>query len=105
ESVASQLGEAQSMVIGAGQPMVGGVLLLASYAPMSIRPPTLSGRGKPRWSVDGSTGYVLSPLSMAPLSQSSACVKVGPPLSCSGPRWTLAAATFNRSLGSNDPFG
>src|SRR5439155_2991304 len=104
--VALQLGEAQVIVTRERTlVMVGGVFFLASYAPMSIRPPTISGRGKPRWSVAGPEEFLLLPLSMAKLSQSSACVKVGPPLSCSGPRLT-SVALLNQSLaGSKGPFG
>ena len=38
----------------------------------------------PRWSVGGH--LALSAASMAGLLQSSACVQVGPPLSCNGPK-------------------
>src|SRR6266540_3660909 len=82
--------EPQLKVTGAGQLMVGAVLLY-SYAPMSIALPTT--RAKPRWSVAGAS--VLSPALMAGLPQSSACVKVGPPLFCSAPSLTAAAATFS----------
>src|SRR5207249_8861195 len=87
---AAPLGGAQSNVIGLGQLTLGAVLP-ASYAPMSIIPPTI--RANPRWSVAGAS--VLSPASMAGLPQSSAWVKVGPPLFWSGPNLRAAALMLN----------
>src|SRR5438128_423719 len=61
---------------------------------MSIVPPTM--RGKPRWSVSGAS--VLSPALIAGLPQSKAWVKVGPPLSCSGPSLSIATVRLHSAL-------
>src|SRR2546425_5879930 len=89
--------ELASNVAGVGQRTVG-VVLLSSYAPMSITPRTI--RGRPRWSVSGAS--VLSPASMAGLPQRSACVNVRPPLSCSGPSFNSTPVILNRSFGPGE---
>src|SRR6185436_4516876 len=71
-----------------------GAELASSKLPVSITP--LTTLGKPRWSVGGAS--VLSPASIAGLPQSKAWVKVGPPLSWSGPILRVAALRLNWSL-------
>jgi hypothetical protein len=95
ETVAiAPVGESQLTERGKGQVMTGGVLL-NSYAPMSMMPPTI--RANPRWSVGGATR--LSPALIAGLPQSSACVKVGPPLFCNGPSFKVEVVRLNWSPG------
>ena len=56
-----------------------------SNEPMSMRPLTTRSKPGPRWSKKGGGVKFGSPASMAGLPGNNACVKVGPPLSCSGP--------------------
>ncbi|MDP6452400.1 MAG: hypothetical protein QF898_03735, partial [SAR202 cluster bacterium] len=58
----------------------GGCSGIRSNAPMSLAEPC--GRATPRWSVFGAV--LSSPASIAGLPDFSACVSVGPPLSCKG---------------------
>jgi hypothetical protein len=69
-----------AVAVGVGVP-----LSCTSNEPMSIRPLTTRSKPAPRWSKLGGGVKLGSPASMAGLPGKSACVKVGPPLSCSGP--------------------
>ena len=68
--------------VGVGVP----VELCTSNEPLSIRPFTTRLNPGPRWSNKGGGVKFGSPASIAGLLGNSACVKVGPPLSCKGPR-------------------
>ena len=56
-----------------------------SNEPLSIRPFTTRLKPGPRWSKKGGGVKFGSPASIAGLLGNSACVNVGPPLSCKGP--------------------
>jgi len=66
--------------VGVGVP----VELCTSNEPLSIRPFTTRLNPGPRWSKKGGGMKFGSPASIAGLLGNSACVKVGPPLSCKG---------------------
>jgi hypothetical protein len=69
-----------AVAVGVGVPPT-----CTSNEPMSMRPLTTRGKPGPRWSKLGGGAKAGSPASMAGLPGKSACVKVGPPLSCRGP--------------------
>jgi len=75
------------VTVGLGVPVGGGVSR-TSTAPMSQNPlsPASSGRGRPRWSVV-TAQLAEATASTAGLPGNGAMVKVGPPLSCSGPKF------------------
>ena len=79
--------EAVLVAVGVGDVGVGvGVPpTWTSNEPMSIRLPLTRSKPGPRWSKEGGGAKLGSPASMAGLPGKRACVKVGPPLSCSGP--------------------
>lgn len=74
------VGDGVSVAVGVG---VGP--LCTSKAPTSMRPSTTRSKPEPRWSKKGGGVKAGSPASRAGLPGNTACVKVGPPLSCSGP--------------------
>src|SRR6266403_1038500 len=74
------VGEAVPVAVGVGVPPT-----CTSNEPMSIRLPLTRANPGPRWSKEGGGAKLGSPASMAGLPGKRACVKVGPPLSCSGP--------------------
>jgi hypothetical protein len=69
--------------VGVGEGVAIG--LCTSNEPMSIRPFTRRSNPGPRWSKKGGGVKFGSPASIAGLPRNSACVNVGPPLSCNGP--------------------
>ena len=71
---------AVGVAVGVGVPPT-----CTSNEPMSIRLPLTRSKPGPRWSKKGGGAKLGSPASMAGLPGKRACVKVGPPLSCSGP--------------------
>ena len=83
---------AEGVDVGVGVAVLVGVAVgvgvpptCTSNEPMSMRPLTTRSKPGPRWSKEGGGAKFGSPASMAGLPGKSACVKVGPPLSCSGP--------------------
>ena len=78
------VGEAVPVAVGVDVG-VGVPPTCTSNEPMSIRPPLTRSKPGPRWSKKGGGAKLGSPASMAGLPGKRACVKVGPPLSCSGP--------------------
>lgn len=74
------VGDGVSVAVGVGVP-----LLCTSNAPTSIRPFTTRSKPGPRWSNRGGGVKLGLPALVAGLPGKSACVKVGPPLFCSGP--------------------
>ena len=76
------LGVAVGVAVGVG---VGVGPDCTSKEPISMRPFTTRANPGPRWSWKGGGVKFGSPASMAGLSGNSACVNVGPPLSCNGP--------------------
>jgi hypothetical protein len=72
--------------------VVAGEAGFSSYAPLSHRaeplesPSITRGKPAPRWSVVRAPGQLPPPTSIAGLPGDAACVRVGPPLSCSGVR-------------------
>ena len=82
------VGEAVLVAVAVGVDVglgVGVPPTCTSNEPMSMRPLTTRSKPGPRWSKEGGGAKFGSPASMAGLPGKSACVKVGPPLSCSGP--------------------
>ena len=79
--VAVAVGVEVGLAVGVGVP----VELCTSNEPLSIRPFTTRLNPRPRWSKKGGGVKFGSPASIAGLLGNSACVKVGPPLSCKGP--------------------
>ena len=73
---------AVAVAVGVG---VGVPPTCTSNEPMSIPLPLTRSKPGPRWSKKGGGTKLGSPASMAGLPGKRACVKVGPPLSCSGP--------------------
>ena len=71
-----------AVAVGVG---VGVPPTCTSNEPMSIPLPLTRANPGPRWSKKGGGAKLGSPASMAGLPGKRACVKVGPPLSCSGP--------------------
>jgi hypothetical protein len=88
-AVAVGVGLALGVAVVIGVPVGLGVGVEAgpctSNEPMSIRPLTNRAKPGPRWSKKGGGEKFGSPASMAGLPGNSACVNVGPPLSCNGP--------------------
>ena len=80
--VAVAVGVDVGLAVGVGVP----VELCTSNEPLSIRPFTTRLNPSPRWSKKGGGVKFGSPASIAGLLGKRACVKVGPPLSCKGPR-------------------
>ena len=82
------VGVAVAVGVDVGLAVGVGVLveLCTSNEPLSIRPFTTRLNPGPRWSNKGGGVKFGSPASIAGLLGNSACVKVGPPLSCKGPR-------------------
>ena len=78
--VAVSVAVAVGVAVGVGVPSV-----CTSNEPLSMRPFTTRLKPGPRWSKKGGGVKFGSPASMAGLPGNSACVKVGPPLSCNGP--------------------
>jgi hypothetical protein len=78
--VAVDVGVGLAVGVGVGVPAT-----CTSNEPMSMRPLTTRSKPGPRWSKLGGGTNAGSPASMAGLPGKSACVKVGPPLSCRGP--------------------
>jgi hypothetical protein len=82
------VGEAVLVAVAVGDAVGVGVGVpptCTSNEPMSMRPLTTRSKPGPRWSKSGGGVKAGSPASMAGLPGKSACVKVAPPLSCSGP--------------------
>jgi hypothetical protein len=78
------VGEAVPVAVAVGVG-VGVPPTCTSNEPMSIPLPLTRSNPGPRWSKKGGGTKLGSPASMAGLPGKRACVKVGPPLSCSGP--------------------
>jgi len=78
------VGEAVPVAVAVGLG-VGVPPTCTSNEPMSIPLPLTRSKPGPRWSKKGGGTKLGSPASMAGLPGKRACVKVGPPLSCSGP--------------------
>ena len=79
-AVGVDVGVGEAVGLGVGVPPA-----CTSNEPMSIRLPLTRSKPGPRWSKKGGGAKLGSPASMAGLPGKRACVKVGPPLSCSGP--------------------
>src|SRR6266704_4442716 len=73
------------VAVGVGVSVGVGVGPWTSNEPLSIRPFTTRLNPGPRWSKKGGGVKFGAPASIAGLPGNSACVKVGPPLSCNGP--------------------
>src|SRR5438309_2880814 len=74
--------EAQGVALGVG---LGVVPTCTSNDPLSMRSLRTRQKTGPRWSKKGGGVKFGSPALIAGLPGNSACVKVGPPLSCNGP--------------------
>ena len=79
-AVGAGVGDAVGVAVG-----VGVAPACTSNEPASMRPLRTRQKLGPRWSKKGGGAKFGSPASMAGLSGNSACVNVGPPLSCNGP--------------------
>ena len=80
-AVAVGEGVGAGVVVGVGVPLA----LCTSNEPISSRPFATRSKPEPRWSKKGGGVKAGSPALTAGLPGNSACVNVGPPLSCNGP--------------------
>ena len=83
--VAVAVGVNVAVGVGVSDGVGVGVGPCTSKEPLSMRPFTTRSNPGPRWSKNGGGVKFGLPASIAGLPGNSACVKVGPPLSCNGP--------------------